>query len=297
MAQTDLAGKFMRLQQNDLFQESIEGIMAGGTAGLSLIGSDTPAPQIVLQTLGGIAGGIGIGLLGKNIGAAIGKRLHPQALKSQTGPLATFGRTAGQKTLAGGAAETMRYAKGQIKQELKQQTSAQLLNEALQNPQAFGAKYGVDAETFKKYHTAVGAAGQGRAGLEMLENLSPEQRQQMGKNVQDLMNQGFNQVENLINVQAAANMDNNIAKMAMLQRGKTVPGLDLDIGAAFESLLKTPKDITGEHVGRAVGRFAGDEIGVITGMGLGGVLANTLGIKSEKDKKIEELEGRLAGRY
>ena len=297
MAQTDLAGKFMRLQQNDLFQESIEGIMAGGTAGLSLIGSDTPAPQIALQTLGGIAGGIGIGLLGKNIGAAIGKRLHPQALKSQTGPLATFGRTAGQKTLAGGAAETMRYAKGQIKQELKQQTSAQLLNEALQNPQAFGAKYGVDAETFKKYHTVVGAAGQGRAGLEVLENLSPEQRQQMGKNVQDLMNQGFNQVENLINVQAAANMDNNIAKMAMLQKGKTVPGLDLDIGSAFESLLKTPKDITGEHVGRAVGRFVGDEIGVITGMGLGGALASTLGIKSEKDKKIEELEGRLAGRY
>lgn len=297
MGQTDLAGKFMRLQQSDLFQEGIEGIMAGGTAGLSLIGSDTPAPQIALQTLGGIAGGVGIGLLGKNIGAAIGKRLHPQALKNQSGLLASIGRLTGQKTLASGGTETMRYAKGQIKQELKQQTSAQLLNEALQNPQAFGAKYGVDAETFKKYHTAVGAVGQGRAGLEMLENLSPAQRQQMGKGIQDLMNQGFNQVENLINVQAAANMDNNIAKMAMLQKGKKVPGIEMDMGEAFQKLLQGPKDITGEHLGRAVGRFAGDEIGVITGMGLGGALSSALGIKSEKDKKIEELESQLARGY
>lgn len=297
MGQADLAGKFMRLQQSDLFQEGIEGIMAGGTAGLSLIGSDTPAPQIALQTLGGIAGGVGIGLLGKNIGAAIGKRLHPQALKNQSGLLASIGRLTGQKTLASGGAETMRYAKGQIKQELKQQTSAQLLNEALQNPQAFAGKYGVDAETFKKYHTVVGAVGQGRAGLEMLENLSPAQRQQMGKGLQDLMNQGFNQVENLINVQAAANMDNNIAKMAMLQKGKTVPGIEMDMGEAFEKLLQGPKDITGEHIGRAVGRFAGDEIGVITGMGLGGALSGALGIKSEKDKKIEELERQLGRGY
>lgn len=297
MNQAALAGKFLQLQQSDLFQEGLEGVMAGGTAGLSLIGSDTPASQIALQTLGGIAGGIGIGLLGKHVGAALGKRLHPQALKNQQGLLAGAARLTGQKTLAGGASESMRYAKGQIKQELKQQTSAQLLNEALQNPQAFGAKYGVDAETFKKYHTAVGAAGQGRAMLETLENLSPQQRQQMGEGIKEVMNQGFNQVENLINVQAAASMDNNIAKMAMLQKGKTVPGTDMDMGSIFEKLLQSPKDITGEHVGRAVGRFAGDEIGVITGMGLGGALSSALGIKTEKDKKIEELERQLGRGY
>jgi len=297
MNQANLAGKFMRLQQSDLFQEGVEGVMAGGTAGLSLIGSDTPAPQIALQTLGAIAGGVGIGLLGKNIGAAIGKRLHPQALKNQSGLLASIGRLTGQKTLAGGGAETMRYAKGQIKQELKQQTSAQLLNEALQNPQGFGAKYGVDAETFKKYHSAVGAAGQGRAGLEMLENLSPAQRQQMGKGLQDLMNQGFNQVENLINTQAAAHLDNNLMKMAMLNKNKTVPGTDINIGSAFEALLKDAKPITGEHLGRAAGRFIGDEVGVALGMGLGGTLSGALGIKSEKDKKIEELERQLGRSY
>jgi hypothetical protein len=293
----NLAGKFMRLQTNDLFQESVESTMAGAVAGLGLIGTDTPAPQVALQTLGGIAGGIGIGLLGTRVGAKIGKKLHSKPLKNQEGILATIGRVGGQKTLASGGAEAMRYAKGQIKQELKKQTSAQLLNEALQNPQAFGAKYGVNAETFKKYHGAVSAAGQGRAALEVIENLSPEQRQQMGQNVQELMKQGFNQVENLINVQAAANMDNNIAKMAMLQKGKTVPNTDLDIGNAFEHLLKDSKPITGEHIGRAVGRFAGDEIGIITGMGLSGMLSSQLGIKTEKDKKIEDLEKQLQMGY
>jgi hypothetical protein len=289
----NLAGKFMQLQNNEMFNEFQEGLMAGVPAGLGLIGTDTSLPQVALQTVGAVAGGFGIGMLGKHIGAAVGKRLHPQALKNQQGLAASFGRLAGQKTLAQGGAETMRYAKGQIKQELKQQTSAQLLNEALQNPQSFAGKYGVDAETFKKYHSAVNQAGQARAVLETVENLSPEQRKEMGAVAKNLMDQGFNQVENLINVQAAANMDNNIAKMALLTKEKTVPGTDINVGETFEALLKQPKAITGEHVGRAVGRFMGDEVGVVTGLGLTSALAGALGMKTEKDKKIEELERQL----
>lgn len=297
MNQAALAGKFMQLQQNELFNELQEGVMTGVPAGLSLLGTDNTVPQVALQTLGAVAGGFGIGMLGKSIGAKIGKRLYPQALKDQQGLAASFGRGLGQKTLAEGGAETLRYAKGQIKQELKQQTSAQLLNEALQNPQAFAGKYGVDAETFKQYHGAVNASGQARAALETIENMSPEQRKEIGTTAKQLMNQGFNQVENLINVQAAANMDNNIMKMAMLQKGKTVPGTDIDMGGIFESLLKNSKPVTGEHVGRAVGRFIGDEVGVVTGIGLTGALAGSLGMKTEKDKKIEELQSRLSGGY
>lgn len=297
MNQAALAGKFLQLQQNDLFQEAVEGTLLGGTAGLTQLGTDTPLPQVAIQTLAGIAGGVGIGLLGKSIGARIGKAINPNPLKNQESVLAGIGRTTGQKTLAKGAAEQARYAKGQIKQEIKEQTSAQLLNEALQNPQAFAGKYGVDPETFKKYHTAVGAAGQARAGLETLENLSPEQRKQVGIAAQQVMEQGFNQVENLINTHAAAHLDNNLMKMAMLNKNKTVPGTDINIGAAFESLLKDAKPITGEHLGRAAGRFIGDEVGVAVGMGLGGMLSGALGIKTEKDKKIEELERQLGRGY
>lgn len=297
MNQAALAGKFLQLQQNDLFQEAVEGTLLGGTAGLTQLGTDTPLPQVAIQTLAGIAGGVGIGLLGKSIGARIGKSINPNPLKNQESVLAGIGRTTGQKTLAKGAAEQARYAKGQIKQEIKEQTSAQLLNEALQNPQAFAGKYGVDPETFKKYHTAVGAAGQARAGLETLENLSPEQRKQVGIAAQKVMEQGFNQVENLINTHAAAHLDNNLMKMALLNKNKTVPGTDINIGAAFESLLKDAKPITGEHLGRAAGRFIGDEVGVAVGMGLGGMLSGALGIKTEKDKKIEELERQLGRGY
>lgn len=296
MTQSALAGKFLQLQSNDLFQESMEGVMGGGLAGVGLLGTGAPLPQVALQTLGGMALGAGIGILGNRIGAAIGRRVHPQALKNQSGLLATAGRLGGQKTLIGGGAEMMRYGKGQIKQELKQNTSAQLLNEALQNPQGFAARYGVDPETFKKYHTAAGAAGQTRAVLETLENLSPEQRKQIGVSAQNLMNQGFNQVENLINTQAAAKLDDSLLKLSMLQKGNVVPGTNMDMGEAFEALLKGPKDITGEHVGRAVGRFIGDEVGVIAGLGLGGALSGALGIKTDKDKKIEELQAQLAGR-
>lgn len=297
MNQAALAGKFLQLQQNDLFQEAVEGTLLGGTAGLTQLGTDTPLPQVAIQTLAGIAGGVGIGLLGKSIGARIGKSINPNPLKNQESVLAGIGRTTGQKTLAKGAAEQARYAKGQIKQEIKEQTSAQLLNEALQNPQAFAGKYGVDPETFKKYYTAVGAAGQARAGLETLENLSPEQRKQVGIAAQKVMEQGFNQVENLINTHAAAHLDNNLMKMALLNKNKTVPGTDINIGAAFESLLKDAKPITGEHLGRAAGRFIGDEVGVAVGMGLGGMLSGALGIKTEKDKKIEELERQLGRGY
>jgi len=287
-----LAGKY-----DELLQESLEGIGGGAMAGVGLLGGNVPLSQVGIQTLAAMAGGVGFGMLGTRLGAALGKRLHPQALKNQAGPIATFGRGAGQKTLISGPAEIMRYGKGQIKQELREQTTSQLMDQALQNPQAFANKYGVDAETFKKYQSSVSMAGQGRALMETLERIPPEAKKEMAGNVRELMNQGFNQVENLINTQAALRMDDNLAKMAMLQKGKVLPGTDIDLGSAFESLLKDPQVITGEHVGRAVGRFIGDEIGIIGGLTAGGALAGAMGIKNDKDKRIEELERQLGRGY
>jgi hypothetical protein len=61
MDQAKLAGRFAKLQQSDLFQESIEGLVIGGTAGATLLGTDTPLPEIALQTAGTLAaGGLGI---------------------------------------------------------------------------------------------------------------------------------------------------------------------------------------------------------------------------------------------
>lgn len=290
--QVQLAGRFA-----DLKEEATEGILGGAMAGAGMLGTETPLPQIAIQTLSAMALGTGIGMLGKGLGARIGKAIHPQALKNQEGVLANFGRLTGQKTLQSGAAEMLRQGKGQIKQELKKQTSASLMNEALQNPVAFAGKYGVEAETFKKYHSQVSQAGQGMAALETLENLTPEMRSQVAAKANQMMNQGFNQVEDLINAQASSRLDENLARMAEKTSGKKIPGVNQDIGEIYEALLKEPTSITGEHIGRAIGRFAGDEIGVVTGIGVGGMISNAMGIKNEKDKKIEELKSQLARGY
>lgn len=296
-AQARLAGKFFELQNNELFQEAQEGIMGGALAGLGLMGTDTPAPQIALQTLGAMLGGIGIGMLGKHVGAYLGKKIHPQALKNQNGVLAMAGRLGGQKTLVGGAAETMRYGKSAIKQELMEKTSSQLMNEALQNPQGFANKYGIDAEVFKQHAPVVQQGGRIQAAVETYGALSPEERSALKEQIQTKLKGSYGQVEQLIASQAAGSLDENIAKMAQLTKGENLPGTDMDLGEMFQSLLKPDQDITGEHVGRAAGRFIGDEIGVIGGMTLGGAAAGALGIKNEKDKKIEELQRQLARPY
>ena len=79
MKKAELAGKFMQLQQNELFNEFQEGLLVGVPAGLSLIGTDISLPQVALQTAGAVAGGFGIGLLGKHIGARLGKRINKNA--------------------------------------------------------------------------------------------------------------------------------------------------------------------------------------------------------------------------
>jgi len=100
MKKAELAGKFMQLQQNEVFNEFQEGLLVGVPAGLSLIGTDISLPQVALQTAGAVAGGFGIGLLGKRIGASLGKRINPNILKDQEGILAGFGRAMGQETIA-----------------------------------------------------------------------------------------------------------------------------------------------------------------------------------------------------
>ena len=63
----------------------------------------------------------------------------------------------------------------------------------------------------------------------------------------------------------------------------------------MRSLMNPVQPVTGEHVGRAVGRFIGDEVGVLGGLAAGSLLAQQLGIDSPKDQKIRELEQQLKG--
>lgn len=294
MANGELFQKLLNFSNTELGQEVQEGTMGAVMQGAGLLGTDTPAPEILLKTLGGIAGGIGIGMLGKTIGARIGARLHEGALKNQSGHLANIGRMLGQKTIQGGVEETMRYGKGAIKRELVEQSSAQLMHEALQDPVKFGNKYGITQDELATALPQIKALKTAHAAVETYTSLPVNQR----KALADQLTTSLGKVESVINKDAAANFDAYL-KRALEEKeagGSAAAGAYKDLASTIAG-LQGPTDITGEHVGRAAGRFFGDEIGVITGMGLGGVAAGALGIKSDKDKKIEQLQQQLGNRY
>jgi hypothetical protein len=55
----------------------------------------------------------------------------------------------------------------------------------------------------------------------------------------------------------------------------------------------SPTPITGEHVGRGIGRLIGDEVGILGGMGTGLLAAQALGLQGPKDRQIAELQAQL----
>ena len=289
----NLAGKFLELQNNELAQEAMEGILGGGLAGVGMLGTDTPLPQVGIQTLGAMAGGVGLGMLGTRLGARIGKAIHPQALKNQEGLLAMFGRTVGQKTLAKGGQELMRQGKGMVKKEIIEQTSAKMAQEAISNPTVFAQKYGITAQEFQQQLPMIQKGTQVKAVLDTYETLDPKLKTQLKNQMANAINTNYAKVENVIAREAVENLDQNIARMAELQQGKTVPGTSIDMGRVFGSLLDDAKAVTGENVGRAIGRLAGDEIGIVAGLAGGGALSSAMGIENPKDKRIRELEQQL----
>lgn len=299
MALADLAGKYLiAREKHEPLQELEQVLMQAIPAGMMVAGTaDTPLPEALVQTAGAIAGGFTLGVLGKNIGARIGAKLHPGALKNQSGPLASVARTLGQETLQQGIQQQALHTKGVIKQQLREDTSAKLLNEALQSPEQFAAKYGIDPEAFKKYHGAASAAAKARATLETVENLPPKTKEK-------LIDPVFTQVEELIGSNAADSIDERLKRLAEKAKSFTVD--PNDPSATMVNHLKTqvtqlagsmlggaPGEVTGEHIGRAAGRYAGDELGIMVGMGLGSMAAGAMNIKSDKDKKIEQLQAQL----
>lgn len=297
MNRIELAGKFADIARSELFQESMEGVLGGAVAGLGLLGTDTPLPQVAIQTLAGMGLGTGIGMLGSRAGAALGRYFHKDKLQNQEGLLAMFGRGMGQKTLPQGAAEVGRYAKSNMKNELLNQKASSLMREAIENPQAFNKKYAgtynIDAETFKSMQPDVVKSNNVLSALDMISNLPEDKRKDAFEMLLKNPNvQKFNNAENLVNTEAANTMDSKIEEMAELMKDINLG--ETNIGDVYKSMLVEPDPITGEHVGRAVGRFIGDEVGVISGLALGGALAGSMGIKSEKDKKIEELQAKLS---
>lgn len=297
---TRMAGsKLMWLLTDPIGEEVVEGSLGGLVAGLGLLGTDQSLEQVALQTASAMAGGIGVGMLGRRVGERIGDIVHAQPLVNQRGVLATMARMLGSETTASGVADQLRDYKGIIEESLINETSAAMAREAAENPTTFLAKHGISAEDFARLHPNVQAGRVVSQGLRMVENMDPQSRKQ----ILDQALAKYEAVENAITRRAAGGMDEGLAAISeelnrvMAANPEKAAEHEKVLGAnpqkIVDSMRRPPKPVTGRHVGRAFGRFLGDEIGVIGGLAAGGALAGALGIKSSKDQRIEELEQQL----
>jgi len=284
------------LLTDPLGEELLEGTMGGLMAGASQIGSDQPWGQTALETAAAIAGGIGIGMLGRRIGAAAGKKFHPGALRNQEGMPAMVGRLMGSETTAEGLKHQGMMMKQAVQEGLINDTSARMAREAAQDPAAFTERYGLTAETFARVAPQVKVGRTGAAAMRGIESMPPEQRQK----ILDALLQEYEQVERVMAKESAGSIDEAINRVADHYKGSDdlLPGADRPIGETLRSLLDPAPAVTGEHVGRAAGRFIGDEVGIMGGLAIGSLLAQQLGMESPKDRRIRELEAQLqqAGR-
>jgi hypothetical protein len=275
-----------------LGEEIVEGAMGGGVAGLSQVDSDTTPQEIALKTTGAIAGGIGLGMAGRRIGASIGKKINPNPLKNQDGILASFGRLVGSESTIEGAKHQAQAVKSGIQEALVNETSAILMEQAIQNPNEFAARYGITLDQFQHIMPFVKKGRQAAAAAKIYETLPEKEKHKL---VHRLKNSSYAIAENITTQYTADFMDDIIKLKANKPKLKeiTIPGTNKSIADMFGSLLNPAPPITGEHIGRAIGRFAGDEIGILTGLGAASALTGPLGILSPKDIKIKELEQEL----
>ena len=305
MATQKAGGKLINFVLHDpLGEELMEGILGGSMAGLAQLGQDQPLEQTALNTAAAIAGGIGMGMIGRRAGAAIGKKLHAAPLKQQDSMLANVGRMVGSETTAGGLRDQGAMMKAAVQEGLTKQASSDLIKEAVADPELFARRYGVTPEVFQKMAPNVGMGQQAAAVAEALRSMPSSTRQEMlGRMKSQLPD--YEAVEKLINTRAAAGIDENIEMLAKALDEGGLSAEDLEAaksilngkrpGDAVRSLLDPVQPITGEHVGRAAGRFLGDEIGILGGLAGGAFLGQSLGLESPKDRQIRELQAQLAG--
>jgi hypothetical protein len=298
-AGSQLIGFFLH---DPLGEELLEGTVGGLMAGASQLGSDQTLGQTALETATAIAGGIGLGMAGRRLGAMAGKRLHKGPLKEQDSMVANLARTLGSETTAGGLRDQGVVMKTAVQEALVNETSAQLAREAMSNPAEFAKRYGMSAEQFTQLLPAVKTGRTAAAAAEAMKSMPPELKEQALKKLSE-----YEAVEKLLTGQAAGSMDELIQSVASsvdrLQKDldpSDLEGLQAVLQGrnpsdAIRSLLNPAPPITGEHVGRALGRMIGDEVGILGGLATGSLLAQQLGIESPKDRKIRELEQQMQG--
>ena len=290
--------KLLHFVNTPLGEELTEGTVGGLMAGSAGLFSDQPMEQTALQTAAAVAGGIGLGIAGRRIGAYAGRKLHPGALKDQQGAVANLGRMLGSETTIKGLEQQGALAKSAITEGLREAASTQMLREAATDPTAFTQKYGISAADFQAMAPNVQAGRMVSSAIQALESVPVEARQRL---VKDLTSE-YERVEKLIGEQAANRIDqladetSRSMKSGMYDDDLRTFGVDGQQMTGFVERLKSGQSdqVTGEQVGRAIGRMIGDEVGILGGMTAGYLASQQMGFESPKDATIRKLEEQLA---
>lgn len=260
----------MWLTTNPKGEEVLEGTLGGLVAGGTLLGTDQSGERTALQTAAAIGGGIGLGIAGRKIGWELGNKIAGNPLANQEGMLASFGRMMGSDSTVEGLGEQAKVAMQSMRDTLRQTQNYELSVEAMDairnqhKRSEFINKYNFQPEDVETYITVSDEVGR--------------------RAVTDINNR-FGQMAELIDKAKA---------------DSTVTGAQSDtLGGIADYMQSIANEdaagaITGGHVGKALGRFIGDEVGVIGGVTAGGLLSNQLGFKTDKDKRIDKLQQLLA---
>ena len=292
---------------NPLGEEILEGTAGGLLAGAgTAAGGDTTFADALVKTGSAIAGGIGFGIAGRRLGARLGKKIQPKALKDQDSMVASLARMGGSETTVEGMKSQGNMLKATVEKGLIDESVYDMLQMAKSNPVEFQKKYNISPEAMIKNANKVKYGADGMTFLNMYKDLDPKKRKLLTDQALEQMGLGeeFGRVEKAVRKDAvtsvdsfleaakAGELDNDITKELLQKTGSksgSVAGLVTD-------MMSPRKPVTGEEVGRFLGRVARDEIGVLGGLGVGSVISSGLGIDSPKDKQIKELEKKLLNR-
>lgn len=305
------------LMTDPLGEEITEGTIGGLLAGASQLGTGQDLGATALSTATAIAGGIGMGMLGRRLGRRIGEAVHPKELKDQTGIVATLARLGGSETTAKGFQQQGAVSKEAIKQAILENTTSKMAYEAAVDPAAFAQRYGIEAKQFEQMLPKIKGGQQVQLALNTMQQMPVDERKAMA----DALLSQYTAVENAVTKQAAGGIDEVLANIAKLNSKETQdkllsqlsadpefqaqapPGfqdamrkVSQGIGSAAEGMLGPVEPVTGAHVGQAIGRFIGDEVGILSGLAVGNIAAQQLGFESPKDRQIRELQEQLAQR-
>ena len=261
------------MMTNPVGEEVTEGTIGGLIYGSGGLGTDQPLEETAAKTLGAIAGGIALGMGGRRLGAMAGKAINPKALKDQEGFLSSTARLLGSETTAKGIQNQVSLGKGAIEKSLLEESSYKLLNEATNDPKGFAARYGMSPDVFKAELARVNGGNEIKAVLDTVEALPAAQRKELVDSVVGDMSD-YIKTEDLVRSQAAGTFNEKLERLANVDLDKVADNLgttsDKLKGALKDLQENKAETVTGEHVGRAIGRMAGDEVGILLGaMGAG----------------------------